>query len=79
MTKKSVEREINHDAFAPPEPLPCGTCETGEATHQVAIQVQKGLDYNSRKQLYTVTYAICGECAKDVVEVKLGARLGVRR
>jgi len=37
--------------------------------------VQRGFDYQSAKQLFNVSYAVCEVCARDVVAVKLGAEL----
>ena len=60
------------------EVILCATCGENEATHQISIGVQKGIDYNHSKQLYHVTYSVCGPCAREVVEVKLGAKLNAK-
>jgi hypothetical protein len=60
------------------DPVYCGTCGQNEATHEIWIKVRRGLDYNNQKPLYEVTYSVCGPCAREVVEVKLGAKLNVR-
>lgn len=65
--------------FAPNDPLLCGTCGEKEATHEISIRVQRGTDYQQTNQLYVVTYAVCGVCAREVVTVKLGASLAGAR
>lgn len=57
----------------------CGVCVEHPATHQISIRVQKGLDYQSAKQLFHVDYSVCGDCARECVEVKLGAKLAAGR
>jgi hypothetical protein len=75
----AIDATMNLPAFKEEEPLACGTCETGVATHVVSISVRKGLEYRSQSSLYHVDYCVCAACAKDVLEVKLGAKLHVRR
>lgn len=60
------------------EPILCGVCKENEATHSISIRVNKGLDYGSQRQLYHVEYSVCGDCARDAVEVKIGAQLNLR-
>lgn len=60
------------------DPITCGCCGSDEATHQISIRVNKGLDYPKQQQLYLVEYAVCGACAKNAVVVQLGAQLNVR-
>ncbi len=77
-----MKPKVNAADLAPDEPLYCGTCGDNPATHEVHIRVQRGFDYMQAKQLYSVTYAICAQCAQQVLVVKLGAELnraGTRR
>lgn len=54
----------------------CMTCGKEQATHEIAIQCRKGLIYDSSsKPVFSVTYSVCGPCARQVVEVKLAADL----
>lgn len=59
------------------DPLECCTCEgqPNEATHEVSIVACKGLDYNKKQDIYRVSYVVCGDCARTLVEVKLNAQL----
>lgn len=59
--------------------LVCGVCEENEATHRISISVNKGLDYNHQKLLFHIDYSVCGPCARDLVEVKLSAKLAGAR
>lgn len=74
--KKSIPRVTS--ALFTSEPLICGTCGELEATHEIHIRVQRGLDYSQSKQLYSVTYAVCGVCAQELVTVNLSAKLGTK-
>ena len=75
--KKAVP-EIKSNLFEP-EPVFCSTCGEKQATHEVHIRVQRGSGYHDNKQLYSVMYAVCGDCAKDIVVIQLGAKLGGRK
>jgi hypothetical protein len=70
-----VSKTVEPSDFALTEGIHCGTCGTREATHEVSVRVQRGFDYQHAKQIFSVTYAVCEECARSVVEVKLGAEL----
>jgi len=59
--------------------LMCGTCGENEATHQITISARKGLEYDSRKQLFHVDYSVCGPCARELVEVQLSAKLATTK
>lgn len=74
MTRSKVTEHIDPSIFAR-EPVDCCVCREHEATHQVAINVDKGLEYSKSQSLYRVSYVVCGDCAKDIVEVKLDAKL----
>jgi hypothetical protein len=50
-----------------------------EASHEISINCCKGLMWEStRKPLYHVSYMVCGDCARSLVEVKLDAKLRKR-
>lgn len=72
-------KPLAKEDFAPNEPLKCGTCNAKEATHEISIRCTRGFDYHHAKQLYSVTYAVCEECAAELVTVKLGAELATTR
>lgn len=56
----------------------CMTCAKEQASHEIHITCSKGLIYDSsRKPVFSVTYSVCGPCARQVVEVKLAADLRV--
>lgn len=61
--------------FKPAEGIVCGTCGEREASFEVSIRVQKGFDYQHAKTLAQVSYAVCEQCARSVVQVQLGAEL----
>lgn len=63
-----------------PDQVACGTCGQNPATHWVYLSVSKGIGYGSsdRRDLFNVSYAVCGPCAREMIEVKLGANLKVR-
>lgn len=76
MVKKTTE-SVDPSIFER-ERVECCTCTTeppAEATHEVSIVVSKGRDYPRKQDIYRVTYAVCGNCARQVVEVKLDAQL----
>jgi hypothetical protein len=66
-----------NDAFKQEPPLTCATCKKNEAQYQTSITVRRGLDYLNSKVLYHVEYSICADCAREIVEVKLSAKLAV--
>lgn len=74
MTRAKVTEHIDPSIFAR-EPVDCCVCGAQEATHQIGISVDKGLEYSRNQTVYRVTYVVCGDCAKDLVEVKLDAKL----
>jgi hypothetical protein len=57
------------------ETIQCGTCGEREATHEIDVRVRRGFDYQHAKQVFSVSYAVCEICARNVVTVKLGAEL----
>lgn len=66
--------EVNH--IFEREVILCGACGANDASHSVSVRVVKGLGYRPEpQQLYHVEYAVCGPCAREVVEVKLAAGL----
>jgi len=69
------KKTVDPADLAPRETISCGTCGEREATHEISLRVQRGFDYQSAKQLFNVSYAVCEVCARDVVAVKLGAEL----
>ena len=75
MAKKGIDETIGPFHA---EPIVCGVCREKEATHSISIRVDKGIEYNSKRQLYHVEYSVCGDCARDAVEVKIGAQLNLR-
>ena len=78
MTKTPNPAETKDGPFDK-DVLVCGACEENEATHKISITVNKGLEYDRSKQLFHVDYSVCGPCAREVVEVKLGAKLAGAR
>jgi len=59
----------------------CSTCGEREATHEISISCQKGLLWwpiERRQGIFHVSYIVCGECAREMVEVKLNATLKKR-
>ena len=77
MARKNID--VTRPLFAPEPPAPCATCESGgDATHSISIYVKRGTDYSHQRDLYSVTYSVCGSCAKKLVTVTLGAELRVR-
>jgi hypothetical protein len=73
MTKPN-EKEAKNGPFDA-DVVACATCGENDATHEIAISVRKGHDYSASRQVYSVTYSVCGPCAREVVEVKLSANL----
>lgn len=65
--------------FAPAEAIPCTTCGERPASHEITITARRGFDYQSSKQLFHCSYAVCEVCARDIVTVKLGAELRAAR
>jgi hypothetical protein len=54
----------------------CTQCAKEQATHEISIQCHKGsVDFINRKQVFFVSYSVCGPCARQVVEVKLATEL----
>ena len=72
-------KTVDPKDLAPRETIQCGTCGEREATHEIGVRVQRGFDYQAAKQLFSVSYAVCEVCARDVVTVKLGAELKTSR
>jgi hypothetical protein len=65
--------------LAPRETIQCGTCGEREATHEISVRARRGFDYQTAKQIFSVEYAVCEQCARDLVTVKLGAELRASR
>lgn len=76
MSKKPAAEDAPAGPFETDKVL-CCTCEQNEATHVVYLSVSKSRSAyaTDRRDLYSVSYVICGPCAREAVEVKLGATL----
>lgn len=66
---------LKKEDFKENEPLLCSACGERETTHEVSISVSRGFDYQHNKRLFYVTYSVCGDCARSIVEVKLNTQL----